>query len=76
MAMQFERLFTPIQVGPRKAKNRIVFPTHATRFPFFRDDASPEQYSPYIEYMRARARGGCGLITIGNISVHWSSKRM
>jgi len=73
MAMQFERLFTPIQLGPVTVKNRIVLPSHATRFPFFADDTDGSQY---IEYMRARAKGGCGMIVIGTVHGHKSHTRM
>lgn len=75
MSMQFEHLFSPIKIRHKTARNRIAFPSHATRFPFFRDDATPEQYGRYLEYQRARARGGCGLNIIGTIVPHWSSAR-
>ena len=73
MSMQFEHLFTPIELGPVTVRNRIVLPSHATRFPFFADDTDGSQY---IEYMRARARGGCGLIVIGTVHGHKSHSRM
>ena len=72
MAMPFEHLFAPIKIGPKTAKNRIAFPSHGTRFPFFRDNTDGSQY---IEYHRARARGGCGLTVIGTLIPHWSSYR-
>jgi len=67
MAMQFERLFTPIQIGPKTARNRIMFPCHGTRFQFFNDEAEGNQY---LEYQRARAKGGCGTIVIGTVHIH------
>lgn len=70
MAMQFERLFTPVKIGPKTARNRIMFPCHGTRFQFFNDEAEGEQY---IEYQRARAKGGCGTIVMGTVHVHHAS---
>jgi len=69
MSMQFERLFTPIQIRNKTVKNRIVFPCHASAFRFFKDEDEPDQY---LEYLRARAKGGCGLIVVGNCIVHRS----
>ena len=48
--MQYEHLFSPIKIGSKTAKNRIVFPCHSFEtLPF------PE----YVAYQAARARGGC-----------------
>ncbi len=70
MAMQFERLFTPITIRNKTIKNRIISPAHAGLFNFFRDELPPDQY---IEYQRARAKGGCGLIVLSNCQIHKSS---
>lgn len=74
MAMQFERLFTPIKLRNRTVKNRIVMPCHGTRMPFFADElADPDQY---MEYLKARAKGGCGMIIMGSVHGHRANARM
>lgn len=73
MTTQFRYLFSPIKVGPFTVKNRIALPAHGTRFRFsYADYEPPEQY---VEYERARAKGGCGLIvlTCDGIVIHHSS---
>jgi 2,4-dienoyl-CoA reductase-like NADH-dependent reductase (Old Yellow Enzyme family)/thioredoxin reductase len=62
--MQFENLFSPIKIGTRTARNRIVFPSHGipVALPFCDDWADGEKY---IAYQAARAKGGCGLNIIG-----------
>lgn len=70
MTMQFEHLFTPIKIRNKTVKNRIISPAHASILNFFRDELPPDQY---IEYQRARAKGGCGLIILSNCQVHRSS---
>jgi 2,4-dienoyl-CoA reductase-like NADH-dependent reductase (Old Yellow Enzyme family)/thioredoxin reductase len=61
--MQFENLFSPIKIGTRTARNRIVFPSHGVGIPF------PE----YIGYQVARAKGGCGLNIFGPCPIHQSA---
>ena len=59
--MQYEHLFSPIKIGSKTAKNRIVFPCHSFEtLPF------PE----YVAYQAARAKGGCGLNIFGPCVVH------
>lgn len=70
MTAQFENLFTPIKIGAKTVRNRIMFPAHGTSFQFFADNTDPNMY---VEYMRARARGGCGLAVISTLMPHWSS---
>ncbi len=72
MAGQFNYLYSPIKIGPFTVKNRIAFPAHGTRFRFISDLETPEQY---VEYQRARAKGGCGLIvlTCSNLNMHPST---
>jgi 2,4-dienoyl-CoA reductase-like NADH-dependent reductase (Old Yellow Enzyme family)/thioredoxin reductase len=62
MGDQFKYLFTPIKLGPVMVKNRIVVSGHETLYGFFDKRFDPEKY---LEYQRARARGGCGLIISG-----------
>ncbi|MBW2308329.1 MAG: FAD-dependent oxidoreductase [Deltaproteobacteria bacterium] len=54
------KLLTPINVGNITLKNRMVMPAMATNFGNV--DGSVSQR--LIEYYRARARGGVGLITV------------
>ncbi|UCD83279.1 MAG: FAD-dependent oxidoreductase, partial [Deltaproteobacteria bacterium] len=65
--MKFNYLFTPIKLGPVEIKNRIVMSNHETGFGFFARNLPPEKY---IEYVKARAQGGCGLIIIGVCVIH------
>ena len=65
--MQFQHLFTPIQIGPVLVKNRIVSLPHFTRFQFNRNNDPPDQY---LEYQRSRAKGGSGLIILQPLRVH------
>jgi 2,4-dienoyl-CoA reductase-like NADH-dependent reductase (Old Yellow Enzyme family)/thioredoxin reductase len=68
--MQYEHLFSPIKIGSRTAKNRIVLPSHGVALPFFEDSA---EGSKYIAYQTARAKGGSGLNIIGSCAVHKST---
>jgi 2,4-dienoyl-CoA reductase-like NADH-dependent reductase (Old Yellow Enzyme family)/thioredoxin reductase len=66
--MQFENLFSPIKIGSKTARNRIVFPSHGVpALPFMNDGADPRGY---IAYQAARARGGCGMNIIGSIGCY------
>jgi 2,4-dienoyl-CoA reductase-like NADH-dependent reductase (Old Yellow Enzyme family)/thioredoxin reductase len=71
--MQFEHLFTPIKIGSKTAKNRIVFPAHGIMGDYF---TSGKENVAYLAYQLARARGGCGLNIIGPITIHKSSMRL
>jgi len=59
--MQYENLFSPIKIGSKTAKSRIVFPCHSF-------EALP--FPEYVAYQAARAKGGCGLNIIGPCVVH------
>lgn len=67
--MAFKYLFSPIKLGPVEIKNRIVMSNHETGFGFF-SSGLPED--KYIEYLKARAKGGCGLIITGVCVIHHS----
>ncbi|MBW2665139.1 MAG: hypothetical protein JRE13_02515, partial [Deltaproteobacteria bacterium] len=57
-ATQFERLFSPLQVGPMTVPNRICETTNtigAAQMPGFIDD-------PFIAHHLAKAKGGTGWI--------------
>jgi len=64
--MTFERLFTPIRLGPVTVRNRIVSTPHATKFG--KDGYLTERY---IRYYEEKAKGGAGLLQcFGSMSVH------
>ena len=54
---QYQHLFTPIQLGPVRVRNRVVFSAHLTNYA---QGNAPSQ--KLIDYYRERARGGAGLI--------------
>ena len=69
MAQQFPLLFSPFQVGKYSLQSRIVVTGHAANFC---DDAKlPTE--DYGYYLRERARGGAGMVTLGSCSVHPTS---
>jgi len=71
MTALFASLFSPIKIGTKTARNRIVFPAHGVpALPFMGDEADGNEY---IEYQAARARGGCALTIIGNIGISYPS---
>ncbi len=65
MNTDFKYLFSPIQIGPVKIKNRIVFPAHLTNYAV---DRMPTRR--HALYYGERARGGAGLIITEEQSVH------
>jgi 2,4-dienoyl-CoA reductase-like NADH-dependent reductase (Old Yellow Enzyme family) len=65
----FQHLFTPLNVGSRTVKNRIVSTPHATRY----DDGGLIPHH-YVEYNARKAAGGLGLLMpFGSASVHPTS---
>src|SRR5919197_4045118 len=63
------RIFEPIQIGSRRAKNRIASTPHTTGFA---ENGYPTER--YARYHAEKARGGAGLVmTFGSCSVHPSS---
>jgi 2,4-dienoyl-CoA reductase (NADPH2) len=62
---QYQFLFTPIQLGPVRVRNRVVFSAHLTNFA---EDNRPSDR--LAAYYRERARGGAGLIITEEQSVH------
>jgi len=71
MSDQFKYLFSQLKIGKKMVvKNRIVVTCHYTNFHFEHDDNNGETY---IEYLRARARGGVGLIIGGVILIDKST---
>jgi mycofactocin system FadH/OYE family oxidoreductase 2 len=63
--MAYRHLWTPLQLGPVEARNRIVFSAHLTNYA--RDGKPTEQHA---EYYAARAAGGTGLIITEEHSTH------
>lgn len=68
MSAEFPNLFSPIKIGTKTAKNRIVFPSHGVpALPFMGDDTDG---AGYIAYQAARAKGGCAVNIIGSIGCY------
>ncbi len=68
MTDRFPNLFSPIRIGSKVAKNRIVFPSHGVpALPFTGDNTDGKAY---IEYQAARARGGCAVNIIGSLGCY------
>ena len=63
--MAYKYLWTPLQIGPVTARNRIVFSAHLTNYA--RDGKPTDQHAAYYE---ARAAGGAGLIITEEHSTH------
>ena len=60
-----DKLFQPLTIGPREARNRIVFGSHTTNFA--RHNLLSEQHA---DYYAARAAGGVGIIVLEEHIVH------
>ncbi len=69
MTQQFPLLFTPFQLGKYTLQNRLVVTGHATNYV----DAQKHPTETYGYYLRERAKGGAGLVTMGACSVHPTS---
>lgn len=65
MAQTFQFLFSPIRLGKVEVPNRICFSAHTTNFATH--GLINEQH---IAYYEERAKGGCGLIILGELSLH------
>jgi 2,4-dienoyl-CoA reductase-like NADH-dependent reductase (Old Yellow Enzyme family) len=82
MAGEFKNLLSPIRIGTKTAKNRLVMTAHSTAFGGF---VQPEKF-PYIrlnprsnryaEYLRARAKGGCGILITNPQVVYGSGSNL
>ena len=69
MTYHFEFLFSPLEIGSITVSNRICFSAHTTNFAT--RGLVNEQHVAYYE---ERARGGCGLIILGELSLHPSDR--
>ena len=64
MSVQFPNLFSPIKIGSKTVKNRIVSTGHQTGYAA--DNMITDRY---IAYHRERAKGGAGLMLIGPLAI-------
>lgn len=60
-----DHLFSPLRLGRVSIPNRICFLAHRTNFP-----NQGVLTDRHVAYYRRRAEGGCGLIIVGELSVH------
>ena len=60
-----DKLFQPLKIGPREARNRIIFGSHCTNFAWH--NLLSEQHAGYYA---ARAAGGAGIIVLEEHIVH------
>lgn len=65
---RYPNVFRPVALGPVQVRNRILVPAHTTNF-----GADNLPTDRHLEYHRARAAGGVGLIIFEAIRVHRSS---
>ncbi len=61
----YDTLFSPLTIGPRTARNRIIFGSHTTNFA--RHNMLSQQHA---DYYAARAEGGAGMIVLEEHIVH------
>jgi 2,4-dienoyl-CoA reductase-like NADH-dependent reductase (Old Yellow Enzyme family) len=64
--MKYEKLFSPVKLGPLELKNRIVFPACATQFDLEGGYVSDKT----IKWYDSIAKGGAGMIIIQALGVH------
>ena len=70
--MSFPRLLSPLQIGPVRSRNRVVFGAHFTMFSEpARTWGEPGFHGARLgRYVEDRARGGAGVIIVGQTQVH------
>lgn len=61
----FDHLFNPLMMGKVTLPNRICFLAHRTNFA-----KGGRLDDRHVAYYRRRAQGGCGLIIVGDLSIH------
>ena len=59
-------LLDALPVGPRTARNRVLFGPHVTNL----GDDDRRFTDRHLAYYRRRAVGGCGLVVLEEASVH------
>ena len=62
-----KHLFSPIVIGPMKAKNRLLMSAMSINFGVDENNYVTDQLT---EYLAARAKGGAGMILVGGAGVH------
>jgi 2,4-dienoyl-CoA reductase-like NADH-dependent reductase (Old Yellow Enzyme family) len=66
MTSRAVRLLEPLDLGPRTARNRVLFGPHVTNL----GDDDRRLTARHTAYYGRRARGGCGTIVVEGASVH------
>ena len=61
----FDHLFNPLMMGKVTLPNRICFLAHRTNFA-----QKGRLNDRHVAYYRCRAQGGCGVIIMGDLSIH------
>ena len=69
MTQQFPLLFAPFRLGKHDLQSRIVVTGHAAQF--YDEQKLPTE--DYGYYLRERAKGGAGMVTLGSCGVHPTS---
>ena len=69
MTQQFPLLFAPFRLGKHDLQSRIVVTGHAAQF----YDKQKLPTEDYAYYLRERAKGGAGMVTLGACAVHPTS---
>ena len=64
--MPYEKLFSPIKLGPLQLKNRIVYPATSSQFALENGYASDKNVAWYEQI----AKGGVGMIVIEATAIH------
>ena len=64
MGHPFPSLFSPIKLGKVEVPNRICFSAHTTNFAIH-----GLIHERHIAYYEERAKGGCGLIILGELCI-------
>jgi mycofactocin system FadH/OYE family oxidoreductase 2 len=72
MSQQFNYLFTPFKIGNVTVKNRICTSAHGSLLAD-KDHILDERY---IEYQRARAKGGAGLLIAGMFDIMFNCRSL
>lgn len=67
--LQFPRLMSPVRIGTREIKNRIVSPPHGTYF-----GANGMVSEKQLSYYAEKAAGGVGMIVVGSVAAWDRSK--
>lgn len=67
--MAWEKLLSPLTLGPRRTRNRIAFLAHRTNLA-----GKGEVSQALAAYYGRRAQGGLGLIIVGELTLHPSDR--